>query len=57
MTDLPRPPWYDTIERTLAPTERAATIGLLVFVAVTLVIAWRGSATAKALWLVYVVSP
>jgi hypothetical protein len=57
MNDLPKLPWYDTIERTLAPTERASTYALLAIIAITAVIAWKGSATVKAAWLVYIVSP
>jgi hypothetical protein len=55
--DLPRLPWYSDIEAILAPTERASTLALLAIIAITVVIAWRGSATVKAAWLVYIVSP
>lgn len=57
MDDLPVPPWYAKIESVLAPTERAATLALLAVIAITAVIAWKGSATVKAAWLVYIVSP
>jgi hypothetical protein len=57
MNDLPKLPWYDSIERVLAPTERASTYALLAVIAITAVIAWKGNATIKAAWLVYIVSP
>lgn len=54
---IPKLPWYDAIERVVAPTEPVADLMLVVIVAVTVLVLLRGSSTAKAAWVVYVVSP
>ena len=50
-------PWYSKLEHAIAPTEQAANLSLVILVAITLMILWKGSPVLKAAWVVYLVSP
>lgn len=50
-------PWYPKLQSIIAPTETASTIGLGVIIVLCLLVMWKGDAVAKALLLVYLVSP
>ena len=57
MEYVPRLPWYSRLERLVAPTEPASNFALLIIMAICLLVLARGSATAKAALVVYLVSP
>lgn len=52
-----RLPWYDQLERIVAPTEKVSTAILIALTVITVLVIWKGSAVVKAGWLVYWVSP
>ena len=54
---LPQLPWYNKLEKAIAPTEPAANLLLVMLMAITLVILLWGSPTWKAAWAIYLVSP
>ncbi|MGH2612675.1 MAG: hypothetical protein ACRDFB_06445 [Rhabdochlamydiaceae bacterium] len=49
--------WYDWLEKTLAPTAQIANIVLVVLILVTFWVLFQKSATLKAGWIAYWVSP
>lgn len=54
---VPKLPWYDKLEKIVAPTEGAANLALVILIAISLVILIWGKPLMKAAWVVYVVSP
>jgi hypothetical protein len=49
--------WYAAIERRLAPTEQVADVVLVVLIGVSVWVLFQRSATLKAFWIAYWVSP
>lgn len=54
---VPRLPWYNKLEKIVAPTEGAANLALIIIIAITAVILIWGKPIMKAAWVVYLVSP
>lgn len=54
---LPQLPWYKSLEKKIAPTEKAANIVLVLIAMITIGILLWGSPLFKAAWAVYVLSP
>jgi hypothetical protein len=55
--NLRQPPWYSKLEHLLAPTDGAARLGLVLVILVCLGLLIWGDAPARALALIYIVSP
>ena len=54
---VPKLPWYDKLEKIVAPTEGAANLALIALIVITAVILIWGKPIVKAAWAVYLVSP
>lgn len=50
-------PWAEPIEAALRPFETVVTLGLISISIIGLWIAWKGNATGKTAWLVWMVTP
>lgn len=51
------PPWYKAFEEALKPIEGHETAALFVIAGLTIVIAIKGDAATKLVWLIYLLSP
>ena len=54
---LPKMPWYDKLEKAVAPTEGAANLLLVIIIVACLVVLLFGKPIHKAALVVYLVSP
>jgi hypothetical protein len=51
------PPWYRKLEAWLEPLQPLVIVLLLLFVALTLLIAWRAPNWLRTTWLIYLAMP
>lgn len=52
-----RPPWYAAVNKRLEGTEWLVNTGLIIIIAISLVLIFRGDRLSRTAWLVYLVSP
>jgi hypothetical protein len=54
---IPRPPWYGKLQALIAPTDGAVKLGLVLVILACLALLLWGDGPARALALIYIVSP
>ena len=50
-------PWYDKLEKIVAPTEPAANLALWIILAIIAVVLLKGTPAMKAALVVWIISP
>ena len=51
-----KPPWAEPLERKLKPFQTWVVLGLCLFMIITVWILWKGNATGRTAWLVFLLA-
>lgn len=54
---IPKPPWYNWVDKKLASVEGLVDVVLLAIIVISVILLIKGDRVAKTTWVVYVISP